>query len=431
MTTADTAPRLRARKVHAYAASFGDDLARELILESTKPADVVLDPFAGAATTLLQARILGRGAIGIDVDPVACLIARVVTSSCTSDELEKLQSTVLQRVEEIESHLLCQMIDEVAWRPGVAFSVNGLTGVVPHNSKIEFWFAPVQRAVIAVLLQVAGSFRQRRRRDVVELAISSSIIRKWPCTLSQAMDVDHSRPHRVLRDDLSVQSQLALFRRVFTGVIETLRQLNGLAGPSVAPLRVVQGDSSAVLKRLDRNFADYVLTSPPYFNAIDYPRAHQLSQWWLWPERDSLARSQYIGLKPAGTGKSVIERCMTAAPSSMGKLSGLQAASPSHYKALCTYVLDLDGVLGGTIRVLKPGKALTLVLANNSIRKVKVPVVEIVAELLERRGLAEITTERRQISSTRRRYPYGLKGFRGLMDSEYLIRAKKPIATAR
>lgn len=50
----------------------GESEAAYIIEKFTKPGDVVLDPMCGSGTTLLAAVKLGRKAIGIDIDPVAC-----------------------------------------------------------------------------------------------------------------------------------------------------------------------------------------------------------------------------------------------------------------------------------------------------------------------------------------------------------------------
>jgi hypothetical protein len=39
--------------------------------------DVQLDPMAGSGTTLVEARLMGRSAVGVEIDPVAALIAKV------------------------------------------------------------------------------------------------------------------------------------------------------------------------------------------------------------------------------------------------------------------------------------------------------------------------------------------------------------------
>ena len=47
-----------------------------IILSSTNPGDVVLDPFAGSGTTLVVASQLNRKSIGIELDPCNVKIIR-------------------------------------------------------------------------------------------------------------------------------------------------------------------------------------------------------------------------------------------------------------------------------------------------------------------------------------------------------------------
>lgn len=53
----------------AHFATFPPELAENCIRAGTAPGDTVLDPFAGACTTLLVADRLGRNAIGIELNP--------------------------------------------------------------------------------------------------------------------------------------------------------------------------------------------------------------------------------------------------------------------------------------------------------------------------------------------------------------------------
>lgn len=58
---------------------------RTLILNSTAPGDLIVDPFMGVGTTLLAAKELGRRAVGIEIDERFC--------ACAAGQLERLSQS--------------------------------------------------------------------------------------------------------------------------------------------------------------------------------------------------------------------------------------------------------------------------------------------------------------------------------------------------
>jgi DNA modification methylase len=60
----------------AHFATFPPEIPRRCILAGTSEGDLVLDPFAGAGTTLLVADRLGREAIGIELNPEYAAMAQ-------------------------------------------------------------------------------------------------------------------------------------------------------------------------------------------------------------------------------------------------------------------------------------------------------------------------------------------------------------------
>jgi tRNA G10 N-methylase Trm11 len=416
-------PRLRARRVHAYAASFTDELANELISSHTNQNEICLDPFSGAATSLIQARLLNRSAIGIDIDPVACLIARVVTTPYSAKEIDEIYERLTRQLDEIKAALESTFPNERSDIEVDGFSLNGVRIPIPQDDNLAYWFAPIQRALLAAIVHVSNSIDIPKQKDVIDLSISSAIIHKWPYTLSYARDIDHSRPHRVLRDDLSVDSQVQIFYRALGNVFRILRKLNKLTTDCNVDIQVIEGDSVEVLTRLEPASVDYVITSPPYFNAIDYPRAHKFSQWWLWPQRDQLTRQMYVGLKPGEMSRDSADSTSDLVSLNVKSIALPQKLSNPSYFAFRQYAEDLSNVIGRIADVLKPGKRLSFVVANNTIEGVEVPVVEIVSGLLKRNGFQSITIEKRAIMRNRRRYPFGIRGFKGLMESEYIVNA--------
>ena len=413
--------------MHTYAASFGDDLAHDLIAANTSEEDIILDPFTGSSTTLIQARNLGRSAIGIDVDPIACLIAEVVTGDYTIEELEGQLKYVDEKIKDIELLAINILYKEGKVKSGAKININGHTILLPNENEIEYWFSPIQMAVLAALTDMSRNIEHDKHRKLVNISISSAIVHKWPNTISLAKDIDHSRPHRVSRSDISIKSQLEIFQRSYRNVIRNLKSINSKTNSGVT-YRVIEGDAHDKINSLEENSIDYVLTSPPYFDAIDYPRAHKFSEWWLWPNKEHVKNDKYIGLKAGGEekGNPYCESINELIPYNVSAILPLQNISGPMFRKLCLYISDMNEVISGLNKIMKERAVLNLVIANNVVRNVKVPVVNIIKELLQKNEFENIESIERKIQENRRRYPYGIKGFSGLMNVEYIINCRKP-----
>lgn len=66
--------------LYKYPARFAPSFAREVISAFSDEGDLVLDPFCGGGTALLEAMILKRRAAGMDVSSLAAFIARAKTT---------------------------------------------------------------------------------------------------------------------------------------------------------------------------------------------------------------------------------------------------------------------------------------------------------------------------------------------------------------
>jgi len=71
----DPGEMLRDKASRAVAGGKPLWLMRALVRDYSRPGDLVLDPCAGGATTLIAARLEGRRAIGIEMDPATCQLA--------------------------------------------------------------------------------------------------------------------------------------------------------------------------------------------------------------------------------------------------------------------------------------------------------------------------------------------------------------------
>lgn len=75
---------------YRYPARFSPKLVRAVINTFTEPGDLVLDPFVGGGTTLVESLASGRHAIGADISSLATFVAEVKTTLYSEEELTRL-----------------------------------------------------------------------------------------------------------------------------------------------------------------------------------------------------------------------------------------------------------------------------------------------------------------------------------------------------
>src|SRR5256885_9711341 len=69
-----------------YPARFPPAIARSIIETFSRPGDVLLDPFMGGGTTVVEALSLGRRIIGVDLNALAHFVATVRTTPLSSQD---------------------------------------------------------------------------------------------------------------------------------------------------------------------------------------------------------------------------------------------------------------------------------------------------------------------------------------------------------
>lgn len=75
---------------YRYPARFAPQFAREVILQFSKEGDCVLDAFMGGGTTVVEAIVTGRIALGVDINPLAHFVAAAKTTPLSSRDKEAI-----------------------------------------------------------------------------------------------------------------------------------------------------------------------------------------------------------------------------------------------------------------------------------------------------------------------------------------------------
>ena len=84
--------------LHPYPAKFPPQLPRTVLKKYGSADMTVLDPFCGSGTTLVEARLLGFNAVGVDVNGLSTLLSKVKATPLTNCEIQEIKEFI-KRVE--------------------------------------------------------------------------------------------------------------------------------------------------------------------------------------------------------------------------------------------------------------------------------------------------------------------------------------------
>jgi hypothetical protein len=79
---------------YRYPARFSPDFARAAIAAFSETGELVLDPFVGGGTTLVEARLLGRLAVGSDINELAVFVSQAKTQLHSHESLAVVRAWV-------------------------------------------------------------------------------------------------------------------------------------------------------------------------------------------------------------------------------------------------------------------------------------------------------------------------------------------------
>ena len=94
-----------------YRGNWSPYIPRNLILRYSKEGDTVIDQFAGSGTTLVEAKLLNRNIIGVDINPIALKLCWKNTEfeheNCGQVTIEKGDARNLDFIEDKSIDLIC------------------------------------------------------------------------------------------------------------------------------------------------------------------------------------------------------------------------------------------------------------------------------------------------------------------------------------
>jgi DNA modification methylase len=342
--------------IHKFPAKFFPELPRYLIRKYSAENDTVLDPMCGSGTVILEALLNQRNSIGIDIDPIAQLVTKVKTTpikeETLSDSSKQLLTLISERIKD--------------------YSPN-----IPEFNYRDSWFRSFVLHELGILCDSINEYSMGVSQDIYDFhrVVFSSIIR----------DVSNADPHctrTVIRKkqikDISPGDVLDQFVRVLLAQVQSMIQLERHF-KSYSLLSCHLPKTNAMETELDDDSISLVVTSPPYINAVDYPRTHQLEMYWLgFVEEGPLSnmKRRYIGTETVYKSEYESLKQMGHEPLD-SNLKHIYEIDPRRSYITYKFFEDMQKQLNETYRILEPGGYYCIAIGNNLIRGIRIRSHEI------------------------------------------------------
>lgn len=260
----DAKTRYLTHGMHPYPAKFIPQIPNALIQELSSVGETVADIFCGSGTTLLEALQLKRNAVGVDANPIACLISGAKTTPLSADELEEVRTHL-----SFCQHMLENLNDETGdlFFSGKAFQSDGWR---PKIDVMEFWFLPEVVEELAEILASINKMKLPKARNFCRAVFSAIVV-------SVSKQDSDTRYVRKEKTGTRVGDTFKKYTSQLKSSIGTALELSDLIEDR---FRCDVINSNILLAPETRKF-DLVVSSPPYPNAYSYHLYHRLRLIWL------------------------------------------------------------------------------------------------------------------------------------------------------
>lgn len=363
---------------HRYPAKFIPNIVQKLIDDYTQKGDLIVDPFGGCGTTLVQAKINGRKSVGFDINPVAKLITDI-------------------KITPIKPILLIK-----AYEDFINY-YNSTSEKIPHfnNKRIDYWFDKVTLKKLNKLYIVIKKINNNKVRNFYFCAFSHILknCSRWlmksikPQIDKEKITID---PFKVFNAHLNYMMRK---NSDFYLLLKEKKYIN-----TYCKMKVANSTKKLPIKS---NTADFIITSPPYVTSYEYADLHQLSLLWFGSDNEYFKSwgkhaKDFNGFRKNFIGTSSFKDMPTENLNSElaeNLVKSLRIKDKTLSKNVSSYYLDINKSFKEMHRILKTGGLACIIIGNTNLKGVEVLNAEVALEQMTNLGFHKKEIIKREIGS--------------------------------
>lgn len=273
--------------VHAYFTKQHWAVVQEYIKAFTQPGDLVLDPFGGGGSTLVEALLLERRAIHVDLNPLSHFLVTTLVEPVDAAELTKAFHKVARQFKRKAPHTPDEITEALRKYPyprGVS---------LPKNSDVDTvdqLFSPKQLAQLAYLKHLIKRVPTTDSTRNTLLLMFSGLLTKINLTYHASAGRSEGRgdasAFKYYRYRLAPAPAdpdvLKYFRSRFTKVLAGKQEISRrVTAERIQSDAMIVNGSATKLDWIKAESVDYIYTDPPYGAKIAYLDLSLMWTAWL------------------------------------------------------------------------------------------------------------------------------------------------------
>jgi len=352
---------------HRYPAKFIPQIVSRLVEKYTQKGDLIVDPFGGCGTTLVESKVMGRPSVGVDINPVAVLITKAKITPIDPQKIEKVFTTLKARID--------------------AYSKDTKVKA-PEHERIDYWFKPEEKRKLAFIFTEISKLKDQDIRDFFYCGFSN-ILKNCSIWLQKSNKPTRDQNKKSADPIPTFYKQIKMMMRGNARFYELLKEKNHLNIQS----QVYCTDARTI--PVKDNSVDLIVTSPPYVTSYEYADLHQLTALWLEYTKDlSDFRKRFIGTSYHNKKNLVLNSELAE------KIRNeLLKKDEKTAEEVSTYFSEMNQVFVEMKRILKKGGKTCIIIGNTSLKGVEILNAEVFAEQLQNLGLRIGDIIKREIPS--------------------------------
>jgi len=249
-------------RLHPYLGKFIPQLVQVFLKKYFQPGQMILDPFVGSGTTLIEANLLNMSSVGVELSEFSYLIAKVKAQKYSVELVEKEILDILNKTKEFSRKIQKNqrsLFEDWSFESSEYF---------------KNWYHP--RAIKEIYFY-RSLIPNYQNQDILKIILSRSAR-----SARQIPHYDLARPKKPVKEKYwcikhkqycePINNAIKFITRYSLDTIKRIKEFDKLR--TSAKIILLQGDARKIKLPVKKE-SDGIFTSPPYLGLINYHEQHR------------------------------------------------------------------------------------------------------------------------------------------------------------